>query len=235
MSRLHATDPPGQAWAISYLCLVSMQLTHRAKLGPWAVYVSSPCNWPTGPSLGHELFMSRLHATDPPGQAWAISYLCLVSSSGQTDNQIIIIITICKAPTLRLKSLKKHSITHIMFIEMETLSAIKMYIRKKKKLTHNVDKSLKALNASQSNTKELNGIRTWGPPAPSLGVTIEPCRLRCEVLVFKVAAADSNFDHGYARRLHENLRCPRNRSPKNNKQLQQLQPRQTSSFITSAL
>ena len=211
---LPATDPAGQAWSMSYLCLVY-------------------CKWSTGPSLVHELLMSRLHAIDPPGQAWSMSYLCLVSSSGQTDNQIIII-TIYKAPTLRLKALKRHSITHIMFIEMEMLSAIKTYIRKKKKLIHNVDKSLRALNASQSNTKELNGIRTWGPPAPSLGLTIGPCRLRIEVLMFKVAAADSNFDHGYWR-LHENLRGPRNRSPKNNKQLQQLQPRQTSSFITSAL
>ena len=41
---------------------------------------------------------------------------------------------ICKAPTLRLKALNKHSITHIMYIEMEMLSAI-IY-----KLTHNVDK-----------------------------------------------------------------------------------------------
>ena len=40
---------------------------------------------------------------------------------------------ICKAPTLRLKALNKHSITHIMYIEMEMLSAIKMYIRKRKK------------------------------------------------------------------------------------------------------
>ena len=30
--------------------------------------------------------------------------------------------------------------THMMYIEMEMLLAIKMYIRKKKKLTHNVDK-----------------------------------------------------------------------------------------------
>ena len=29
---------------------------------------------------------------------------------------------ICKAPTLRLKALNKHSITHIMYIEMEMLS-----------------------------------------------------------------------------------------------------------------
>ena len=53
---------------------------------------------------------------------------------------IIMIMEICKAPTLRLKALNKHSITHIMYIEMEMLSAIKMYIRKKKKITHNVDK-----------------------------------------------------------------------------------------------
>ena len=39
----------------------------------------------------------------------------------------------CKAPTLQLKALNKHNITHIMYIEIEMLSAIKMYIRKKKK------------------------------------------------------------------------------------------------------
>ena len=45
-----------------------------------------------------------------------------------------------KPPTLRLKVLNKHSIIHIMYVEMDMLSAIKMYIRKKKeKLTHNVD------------------------------------------------------------------------------------------------
>ena len=49
---------------------------------------------------------------------------------------------ICKAPILRLKVLNKHSITHMAYIEMEMLLAIKMYIRKKeekkKKLTHSV-------------------------------------------------------------------------------------------------
>ena len=35
---------------------------------------------------------------------------------------------ICKASTLRLIALNKHSITDIMYIEMEMLSAIKMYI-----------------------------------------------------------------------------------------------------------
>ena len=48
---------------------------------------------------------------------------------------------ICKAPTLQLKAPNKHSITHIMYIEMEMLSAIKMYVirkkKKKKKLTYN--------------------------------------------------------------------------------------------------
>ena len=109
MSRLHATDPPGQAWAMSYLCLVSMQLIHRAKLGPWAIYVSSPCNWSIGPSLGHELFMSRL-LLRPNRQIIIIMIIIIIIII------MIIIITICKAPTLRLKSLKKHSITHIMFI-----------------------------------------------------------------------------------------------------------------------
>ena len=32
---------------------------------------------------------------------------------------------ICKAPTLRLIALNKHSITHIMYIEMENVSIIK--------------------------------------------------------------------------------------------------------------
>ena len=35
---------------------------------------------------------------------------------------------ICKAPTLRLKALNRHSVTHMMYIEMEMLSAIEMYI-----------------------------------------------------------------------------------------------------------
>ena len=46
---------------------------------------------------------------------------------------IITIIEICKAPTLRFKVLNKHSLTHIMYFEMEMLSAIKMDIRKKEK------------------------------------------------------------------------------------------------------
>ena len=33
----------------------------------------------------------------------------------------IIIMEICKAPTLRLKALNKHNITHIMYIEMENI------------------------------------------------------------------------------------------------------------------
>ena len=35
---------------------------------------------------------------------------------------VIIIMDICKARTLRLKALNKHSITHIMYSEMEMLS-----------------------------------------------------------------------------------------------------------------
>ena len=49
------------------------------------------------------------------------------------DVIIIIIMEICKACTLRLKALNKPSITHIMYIEMEMLSAIKMSVRKKEK------------------------------------------------------------------------------------------------------
>ena len=46
---------------------------------------------------------------------------------------IIIIMEICKAPTLRLKALNKRSIiTHIVYIEIQMLSAIKMYMRKMK-------------------------------------------------------------------------------------------------------
>ena len=46
-------------------------------------------------------------------------------------HHIIIIMEICKAPTLWLKALTKHSIMHIMYIEMENV------IRKKeRKTTH---------------------------------------------------------------------------------------------------
>ena len=46
---------------------------------------------------------------------------------------IIIIMETCKAPTLQLKALKKHNMTHMMYIEMENV------ISSLKKLTHNVD------------------------------------------------------------------------------------------------
>ena len=47
---------------------------------------------------------------------------------------VIIIIEICKVPTLWLKALNKHSIAHTMYIKMENV------IRKcNKKLTHKVD------------------------------------------------------------------------------------------------
>ena len=42
---------------------------------------------------------------------------------------MMMIMEICKAPTLRLKALNKHSVTHVMYIEMEMLSAINMYIK----------------------------------------------------------------------------------------------------------
>ena len=45
---------------------------------------------------------------------------------------------ICKAPSLRLKALNKHSVTHVMYIEMEMLSAItKNNNNKIEKLTRN--------------------------------------------------------------------------------------------------
>ena len=67
---------------------------------------------------------------------------------------VIIVMEICKAPTLRFKALNKHSITHIMYIEVENVISNKNVYKKKKtkKLTHNVDKSLKALNALQYKT-----------------------------------------------------------------------------------
>ena len=42
-------------------------------------------------------------------------------SSARIDSAIIIIMGICKAPPLRLKALNKHSIAHIMDIEMENI------------------------------------------------------------------------------------------------------------------
>ena len=50
---------------------------------------------------------------------------CFLSLYGRMLN-VIIIMEICKASTLRLKALNKYSITHIMYIEIEMLSAIKM-------------------------------------------------------------------------------------------------------------
>ena len=44
---------------------------------------------------------------------------------------IIIIMEIFKVPTLLLKALNKHSITHTMYTEMGMLSAIKMHTGKK--------------------------------------------------------------------------------------------------------
>ena len=38
---------------------------------------------------------------------------------------------ICRLPTLWLKALNKHSITHIMYIEIEMLAAIKMFVCRK--------------------------------------------------------------------------------------------------------
>ena len=77
-------------------------------------------------SAGHP---PRLQIAD---QIWAFP--------GNTQRVYIISLEICKEPTLWLKALNTHSITHLMYIQMEMLSAIKMWIKKKKRLTHNVDK-----------------------------------------------------------------------------------------------
>ena len=47
--------------------------------------------------------------------------------------QIIILIKICNAPTLRLKALNKHRITHVMYIEMENVINNKNVYKKKEK------------------------------------------------------------------------------------------------------
>ena len=46
---------------------------------------------------------------------------------------IIVPMDICRAPTLRLKALNKHSITHIMYIEMENVISNKKIKNKNKK------------------------------------------------------------------------------------------------------
>ena len=68
-------------------------------------------------------------ADRPPTHCPAI-VLCTIPSS-DSPAVIIIIMEICKAHSLRLKALNKHSITHIMYIEVEMLSVIhKKYIEK---------------------------------------------------------------------------------------------------------
>ena len=57
-------------------------------------------------------------------------------------------------PTLWLKAPNKHSITHIMYIEMEML-AIKMYIRKKeRKLIRNADEG--SHTCTHAHTKDVS-------------------------------------------------------------------------------
>ena len=60
------------------------------------------------------------------------SYVAAAVAAAANKIIIIIIMEICKAPTLRLKALNKHNITHIMYIEMEMLSVTKMYRKEKK-------------------------------------------------------------------------------------------------------
>ena len=57
-------------------------------------------------------------------------------SSGPKPSHIIIILLIMnffKGPTLWLKVLSKHGVTHMMYIEMEALSAVKNVCEKERK------------------------------------------------------------------------------------------------------
>ena len=110
-----------------------------------------PCWFPWSPRL--------YHLTWGPSLAWyqslqgpanrcskgSLCILCLwleaenrslqrrVIPCNETVSLIIVRLEICKAPTLQIKAMNKHSISHIMSIEMEMLSTIKIYIRKKRK------------------------------------------------------------------------------------------------------
>ena len=48
-------------------------------------------------------------------------------------SMLIIIMEICKAPTLRLKAVNMHCTTHIMYIEMENVISNENVYKKKKK------------------------------------------------------------------------------------------------------
>ena len=63
-----------------------------------------------------------------------LSYLCVsvcvcvsvcLSVCQYARHLLIVIMGLCKAPTLRLKALNKRSITHIMYIEMENVNGKK--------------------------------------------------------------------------------------------------------------
>ena len=60
---------------------------------------------------------------------WAV-----VCSPSFEPPSLIIIVEICKAPTLRLEALNKHNITHIMYFEMENVIN-----NLTKQITHNID------------------------------------------------------------------------------------------------
>ena len=60
----------------------------------------------------------RLKSSHHPSQSSSTNYCIILGQRDKaalpTSQQIIIIMEICKAPTLQLKALNKHSITHIM-------------------------------------------------------------------------------------------------------------------------
>ena len=69
------------------------------------------------------------------------------------------IMEIFKAPTLRLKALNKHNITHIIYIEMENVIRRKKYFKKEEKKQHNVDTRK---GSSGMHCILFYAITTWG-------------------------------------------------------------------------
>ena len=70
---------------------------------------------------GTYIFMCRVHAYSH----FRVHAYCHFKGSRTVTFRNIITMEICKAPTLQRKVLNKDIITHIMYIEMEMLSAIK--------------------------------------------------------------------------------------------------------------
>ena len=103
-----------------------------------AVHKAAGCVWMPGGTLSqHRADCCRW--TDEERRLVLISCWCVWmtewASVTAVDFLMIIKMEICKAPTLWLKALNKHSITHIKYIEMENVISNKK--KKKKKLSMN--------------------------------------------------------------------------------------------------